>query len=98
MGLGGLSFELSDIADILEFGLGLARIFASLTTKSSKDVTGLFLSANLDEPTRRLGEEPADGEEEKQWGDLESDWESPCELSSSAFVEVGATEKKKSVI
>ena len=63
--LGGLSFELSDVADILEFSLGLAHIFASLTTKSSKDVTGLFLSTDLDEPTRRLGEEPADGEEEK---------------------------------
>lgn len=52
LGLGGLAFELSDIANILEFGLGLSDIFASLPTKSSKNITCLFLSTNLDEPTR----------------------------------------------
>lgn len=52
LGLGGLAFELSNIADILEFGLGFAHIFTSLTTESSKDVSGLFLSAHLDEPAR----------------------------------------------
>lgn len=52
LGLGGLAFELSNVADILEFGLGLADIFTRLTTESSKDVAGLFLSTNLNEPTR----------------------------------------------
>lgn len=51
LGLSGLSFELSNVADILEFRLGLAHIFTGLATESSKDVTGLFLSTNLDEPT-----------------------------------------------
>ena len=49
---GGLSFELSNVADILEFRLGFAQIFTSLATESSKDVTGLFLSTNLDQPSR----------------------------------------------
>lgn len=91
LSLSGLAFELCDVADILEFSLGLADIFATLTAESSKDVTCLFLSPNLDEPAGRFGEEPTDREEEKQWGDLESNWESPCELSSSTFVKVGAT-------
>ena len=47
-----LAFKLSNVADILEFRLGFAHIFTSLATESSKDVTGLFLSTNLDEPTR----------------------------------------------
>lgn len=51
LGLGGLAFELSDVTDILEFGLRLAHIFTSLATESSENVTGLFLSTNLDEPT-----------------------------------------------
>ena len=51
LGLGGLTFELGDVADVLEFSLGLADIFTSLTTKSSEDVTGLFFAADLDEPT-----------------------------------------------
>lgn len=52
LGLGGLAFELGNVADILEFGLCLARIFTGLTTESSENITGLFLSTDLDEPTR----------------------------------------------
>ena len=51
LGFGGLAFELSDIADILELGFSLADICTSLATKSSEDVTCLFLAADLDEPT-----------------------------------------------
>ena len=92
--LGRLAFELSNVADVLKFCLGLAHIFTSFTTKSSENVTGLLLPADLDEPTWGFGEEPADGEEQKQRGDLESDWEPPGELSGSAFVEIAATKAK----
>ena len=52
LSLRGLTFELSDVANILEFGLSLAHVCTRLATESSKDVTGLFLSANFDEPAR----------------------------------------------
>ena len=51
LGLGGLAFELSDVANILELGFSLANVCTGLATKSSEDVTGLFLAADLDEPT-----------------------------------------------
>ena len=50
--LGCLTFELSNVADVLKFCLGLANIFTSFTTQSSEDVTGLLLATDLDEPTR----------------------------------------------
>ena len=52
LGLGGLAFEFGDVADILKLGLGFANILTRFTTKSSEDVTALFLSTNLDEPSR----------------------------------------------
>ena len=52
LGLGCLAFELSDVADILELGLSFAHIRTSLATESAENVTGFFLSTNLDEPTR----------------------------------------------
>ena len=52
LALGGLAFELSDVTDVLEFGLGFAHIFTSLAAESTKDITGLFLATDLDEPTR----------------------------------------------
>lgn len=63
--LGRLTLEFSDISNILEFGLGFANILASLATKAAKNVTGLFFTANLDEPTGRLGEEPTNCKENK---------------------------------
>ena len=47
----GFAFELSDVANVLEFSLGLADIFTSLTTKPSENVAGLFFATNFDEPT-----------------------------------------------
>lgn len=47
----GLAFELSDVANVLEFGLGFTRVFAGLTSKTAEDVTSFFLAAGLDEPT-----------------------------------------------
>ena len=88
LGLSSLSFEFCDIANILELGLGLSDVFTSLATESPEYVTGLFLSPDLDEPTRRFGEEPTNGEEHKQWGDLERDRESPGEFSGTTFIEV----------
>lgn len=98
MGLGGLAFELSDVANILKLGLGFANILTRLTTKSSEDVTAFFLSTNLDEPSRRFRKEPADGEEPNQWSDLESNGESPGKFPSSSLVETAATEKAVSYL
>ena len=86
----GLALKLGNVADILEFGLGLANILASLTTKAAKDITSLILTADLDKPSWRLGEEPTDGEKEQQWGDLECDGESPGELALTFLIEIAA--------
>ena len=90
MALSSLAFELSDVANILELGLGLAGIFAGLTSKPTKNVASLLLSANLNEPTGRLREEPADGEEEQQGSDLKCDGEPPGEFRKTSLIEVAA--------
>ncbi len=46
-----LAFELCDVANVLEFGLGFTGVFTSLASKTAEDVTGFFLTASLDEPT-----------------------------------------------
>lgn len=52
LALGSLTLEFSDVADVLEFGFGLASIFTCFTTETSENIASLFFTANLDEPTR----------------------------------------------
>ena len=77
---GRLTLKLGDVADILKFGFGLAHVGAGLATKTTQDVAGFFFTANLGEPTWRLGEEPDNAEEDKKRQDLEGNGESPDEL------------------
>jgi len=65
LALGGLKFEFSDVTDVLELSFGLANIFTSFTTETSKNVASLFFAANLNEPTGGLGKEPTDCEQEE---------------------------------
>lgn len=58
-----LLLEFCDVADILELRFGEPVLV--LTAESTKNVTGLGLSADFDKPARGLGEEPDDGEEEQ---------------------------------
>lgn len=84
---GGLAFELGDVADILEFGFGLAHILAGFATEATEDVACLFLATNLGEPTGRLGEEPHNGEQEEKGNNLESNRESPDKRPVASGVE-----------
>ena len=92
VGLAGRSFalEFCDVADILEFGFGLANILSSLATETAKDVASLFLTANLDEPTGGLGENEHDSEKEEQGDNLERNGESPREGAVASGVERAA--------
>ena len=83
----GLSFELDDVTDVLEFGFCRAITFAAET---AKDVSGFFLAAHFDEPARGFGHCPHDEEEENEGHDLESDWEAPDERGIYLSVERGA--------
>lgn len=77
--VGGLALKFGDVADILEFGFGLAHILSGFTTKTTKNVAGFLLTADFDEPTWRFGEDPNDTEEEDKRCNLECNWESPYE-------------------
>ena len=95
--LGGRAFEFGDILDVLELGLGSPSILAGFTTKTSEDVASLFVSANLDQISGRLGEEPdRDGESEER-EDLEGDGETPDEAVITASVTVVCTAEFKPV-
>ena len=48
---GGLAFKLGNVADVLEFGFGLASICTGFTTQTAKDVTSFFFTADLYKPT-----------------------------------------------
>ena len=82
-----LSLEFGNVADILEFRLGLAHIFTSLASQTAKDIATFLLTANFDQPTRRFREEPNDCEKEEKWNDLESDREAPNERAIALGVE-----------
>lgn len=84
---GSLAFELADVADILEFSFGLAKILTGFTTKTTKDVTSFLLTADLCEPTWGFGEDPYNGEEEEKREDLESNGEAPDERGLAIHVE-----------
>ena len=88
---GGLAFELGDVADVLKFGFGLAQVFSSFTTETTKDVARFVLAADLCEPTGGFGEQPDNAKEEKEWDDLESDGEPPDERSVTSSVERAPT-------
>ena len=60
--MGSFAFKLCDVADVLEFSLCLTLVLSILTTETTKDVTGLSVAANLDEPSRRFGEEEDENE------------------------------------
>lgn len=51
LGFGSLAFELGNVTDILELGLGFAQVLSGLTSKSSENVASFLLTAHLDEPT-----------------------------------------------
>jgi hypothetical protein len=77
--MSSLSFELSNVANVLELGLGAGSILFIVSSESTQDPAGFVLAADFGEPARRLGEEPADSKEEKQGDDLKADRESPPE-------------------
>ena len=56
----GFSFELGDVADILELGFGFPQIGTSLTTETAQNIASFFLTTDLGKPPRRFGEEPDD--------------------------------------
>ena len=62
LGLGGLPYKLSNVADILEFSFGLASIRTSLATETTENVTSCFLATHLGEPTWGLGKESNDAQ------------------------------------
>jgi len=46
------ALEFNDVANILEFSLCFAHIFADFSSKSTEDVAPLIFTTNLDEPAR----------------------------------------------
>ena len=74
--LTGLLLQFGDIADILELGLGQI-IVSSFATKPAKYIASFLFATNFDKPSRRLGEEPDNDEEEDQRKNLKSDGETP---------------------
>lgn len=83
--------KLDNVLDVLELGLSPPCIFAVLAAETTKNVAGFFVSANLDEPARGLGEEPDDAKEDKERNDLEGDGESPSDSRIAAIDEREAT-------
>ena len=81
--LAALLLQFGDIADILELGFGQI-IVSSFATKSAKNIASFVFATDFDEPTRRLGEEPDNDEEEDQWKNLEGDGETPDEWTVAA--------------
>lgn len=79
--------HLGDALDVPEFGLGPHDVLVTAPAQSTENVPRLLLATDLDEPSRRLGEEPNDDEEQDQEDDLEGDRESPSEGGLSAVDE-----------
>ena len=71
-----LLLQFGDIANILELGFGQI-IVSSFAPKPAKYIASFLFATNFDKPSRRLGEEPDNDEEEDQWKNLESDGETP---------------------
>ena len=91
LGLGCFAFELSNVADVLKFGLSLAQVLSGFTTKTSKNITSFVLAAHFRQPTWRLGEEPNYSEEKEEWEDLERDREAPGKGAIAACVKLATT-------
>lgn len=74
--LAALLLQFGDIANILEFGFG-QTIVSSFATKPTKNIASFVFAADFDKPSRRLGKEPDNDEEEDQWKNLKGDGETP---------------------
>ncbi len=58
--VGCLLLEVVDVHDVLELGRGGLGLLAFLAAHTPEDVASLLLTADLDEPARRLGHDPDD--------------------------------------
>lgn len=69
------------IPDILKLGLGSNSVRLAISTQTAQQPARLVFATHLDEPSRRLGEEPAGAEEDEERDDLEGDGEAPDDCS-----------------
>lgn len=72
------------------FGSGLLTSGFRVAAQPVQDKTSLIVAAGLDEPTRRLREEPHNAEKDKERDDLEGNGEAPPECGSASVDKIQA--------
>lgn len=80
-------FHLGDVLNILELCFRSHTILRAVSAQALQDIPSFFLPSDLDQPSRRLGEEPDSGEKNQQEDNLEGDGESPTESRLAAVNE-----------